>query len=58
MFWTGAFEQMVAEGVVFQTNAHVGDNVPAEDLRKEFDAVLLAGGAESSARPECSRART
>ena len=41
-------EQMRAEGVTFQTNAHVGGNVPVEDLRKEFDAVLLAGGAENS----------
>jgi glutamate synthase (NADPH/NADH) small chain len=40
-------EQMMAEGVEFQTRAHVGGNVPAEDLRKEFDAILLAGGAES-----------
>ena len=39
-------EQMRAEGVKFQTNAHVGGNVPVEDLRKEFDAILLAGGAE------------
>jgi glutamate synthase (NADPH/NADH) small chain len=39
-------EQMMAEGVEFQTNAHVGGNVPAQDLRKEYDAVLLAGGAE------------
>ena len=39
--------QMEAEGVKFQTSAHVGHNVPAEDLRKEFDAILLAGGAES-----------
>jgi glutamate synthase (NADPH) small chain len=39
-------EQMTAEGVVFQTRAHVGGNVPVEDLRKEFDAILLAGGAE------------
>jgi glutamate synthase (NADPH) small chain len=39
-------EQMRAEGVRFQTNAHVGGNVPVEDLRKEFDAVLLAGGSE------------
>ncbi len=39
-------EQMTAEGVTFQTRAHVGGNVPAEDLRKEFDAILLAGGAE------------
>src|SRR5579863_8448079 len=40
-------EQMEAEGVVFQTNAHIGHNVPAEDLRAEFDAVLLSGGAEA-----------
>jgi len=40
-------EQMAAEGVIFQTNAHVGESIPAADLRKEFDAVLLAGGAEN-----------
>ena len=40
-------EQMMAEGVRFQTNAHVGGNIPAQDLRKEFDAVLLTGGAEA-----------
>ncbi|MGA3098874.1 MAG: glutamate synthase subunit beta [Bryobacteraceae bacterium] len=39
-------EQMRAEGVKFEINAHVGGNVPVEDLRKEFDAILLAGGAE------------
>ncbi len=39
-------EQLVAEGIVFQANAHVGKNVPVEDLSKEFDAILLAGGAE------------
>jgi glutamate synthase (NADPH/NADH) small chain len=38
--------QMTAEGVKFQVNAHVGQNVPVEDLRKDFDAILLAGGAE------------
>ena len=38
--------QMCGEGVVFQTGAHVGGNVPVEDLRKQFDAVLLSGGAE------------
>jgi glutamate synthase (NADPH/NADH) small chain len=32
--------------VKFQTNAHVGANVPVEDLVQEFDALLLAGGAE------------
>jgi glutamate synthase (NADPH/NADH) small chain len=39
-------DQMLAEGVEFRTNAHVGASVPVEDLRKEFDALLLAGGAE------------
>ncbi len=39
-------EQMTAEGVKFVTNAHVGVSVPVEDLRKEFDAIVLTGGAE------------
>jgi glutamate synthase (NADPH/NADH) small chain len=39
-------EQMRGEGIKFQTNAHVGVNVPVDDLRKEFDAILLAGGSE------------
>jgi len=39
-------EQMRAEGVRFVTGAHVGANVPVEDLRKEYHALLLAGGAE------------
>src|SRR5580692_7171968 len=40
-------DQMAAEGVQFETNAHVGHNVPVQALRKEFDAILLAGGAEA-----------
>ena len=39
-------EQMTAEGVVFRTKAHIGGDIPASDLRKEFDAILLTGGAE------------
>jgi glutamate synthase (NADPH) small chain len=39
-------EQMLEEGVRFQTDAHVGQNVPVDELRKEFDAILLTGGAE------------
>jgi glutamate synthase (NADPH/NADH) small chain len=39
-------EQMRGEGVEFVCNAHIGVNVPVEDLRREFDAILLAGGAE------------
>jgi glutamate synthase (NADPH) small chain len=39
-------EQMRAEGVRFETNAHVGVTVPVADLRKEYGAILLTGGAE------------
>jgi glutamate synthase (NADPH/NADH) small chain len=39
-------EQMSAEGVKFVTGAEVGKNVAVEDLRQEFDAIVLAGGAE------------
>jgi len=35
-----------AEGVAFRTGVHVGVDVTAADLRRDFDAVLLAGGAE------------
>jgi glutamate synthase (NADPH) small chain len=38
--------QMEAEGVTFHYGAHVGVNVPVRDLLDEFDAVVLAGGAE------------
>ena len=37
--------QMEAEGVRFVTGAHVGASVPVADLRRDFDALLLAGGA-------------
>jgi glutamate synthase (NADPH/NADH) small chain len=40
-------EQMTAEGVEFRTRAHVGGNVPVRDLRKEYDAILVAIGAEA-----------
>jgi glutamate synthase (NADPH/NADH) small chain len=39
-------EQMSAEGVKFVTNAEVGKNVAVENLRREFDAIVLAGGSE------------
>src|SRR5947209_4564772 len=38
--------QMEAEGVVFHYGAHVGVNLPAQKLLDEFDAMVLAGGAE------------
>ena len=37
-------EVMRAEGIEFRTNAHVGKNVPAAELKK-FDAIVLCGGA-------------
>ena len=40
-------EIMQAEGVEIRTNAHVGLTVSAAELRDEFDALLLAGGAEA-----------
>ena len=40
-------DQMSSEGVKFVTKAHVGSAVPVEDLQREFDALLLCGGAES-----------
>jgi glutamate synthase (NADPH) small chain len=39
-------EQMTAEGVKFVTNAEVGAKIHVDDLRREFDAIVLAGGAE------------
>ncbi len=38
--------QLEEEGVLLRTHAHVGHNVKLEDLRREFDAIVLAGGAE------------
>ena len=33
------------EGVMFKTRANIGVDVPGEDLRREFDAIVLAGGS-------------
>jgi glutamate synthase (NADPH/NADH) small chain len=38
-------EQMEAEGTEFRTNVNVGVDITAEQLRSEYDAVVLAGGA-------------
>ena len=39
-------DQMSAEGVKFVPNAEVGKNIAVEDLRRDFDAIVLAGGSE------------
>jgi glutamate synthase (NADPH) small chain len=36
---------MKAEGVIFRNGAHVGVNVPAQEILDEFDAVVLSGGS-------------
>jgi glutamate synthase (NADPH/NADH) small chain len=39
-------QQMEAEGVHFWTGCHVGVDIPAARLLEQYDAVVLAGGAE------------
>ena len=38
-------EQMRAEGVVFETDVHIGDDLSARYLQRKFDAILLTVGA-------------
>ena len=38
-------EQMLAEGVRFETNANVGKNVDIHELRNNHDALVLTGGS-------------
>ncbi len=38
-------DQMKAEGVVFRANVHAGVDVRGEQLRDQFDALVLTGGA-------------
>ncbi|MGW5267876.1 glutamate synthase subunit beta [Rhodococcus sp. NPDC003994] len=37
--------QMEAEGTIFRTGVNVGVDITAADLRAQFDAVVLSGGA-------------
>ncbi|MBM4133246.1 MAG: glutamate synthase subunit beta [Nitrospira sp.] len=39
-------DQMKAEGVEFKTGVHIGTDMSGEELRRRFDAVGLAMGAE------------
>ena len=38
-------EQLEAEGIVFRTGVSVGDDITAGELREQFDAICLTGGA-------------
>lgn len=44
--------QMEAEGISFRTSTEVGVHVSIESLKENFDAVVLAGGAEEPRRLE------
>lgn len=39
-------EQMQAEGVIFKTGVLINDAKAAQQLQQQFDAIVLAGGAE------------
>ena len=39
-------EQMAAEGVEFVTNAYIGGAMSINDIQRDFDAIVLALGAE------------
>jgi glutamate synthase (NADPH/NADH) small chain len=39
-------DQMTEEGVEFRTGVHVGVDLHVSDLKKKFDAILIATGAE------------
>jgi glutamate synthase (NADPH) small chain len=34
-----------AEGILFRTGANIGVTVPVDEIRRDFDAIVLAGGA-------------
>jgi glutamate synthase (NADPH/NADH) small chain len=44
--------QMEAEGVTFHYGVNVGVTLPFQDLLDQFDAVLMAGGAEAPRDPQ------
>jgi glutamate synthase (NADPH/NADH) small chain len=39
-------DQMEKEGVIFECNAHIGENLTIKELEKKFDAIVLACGSE------------
>ena len=38
-------EQMIAEGTIFRTGVNVGVDITADQLLRDFDSIVLAGGA-------------
>ena len=46
-----------AEGIEFRAGVNVGVDIPASALRRDFDAIVLCGGAGAAARPAGAGAR-
>ena len=40
--------QLIAEGVDFNTNVYVGEDIKVSELKKKYDAILLACGSRES----------
>jgi len=38
-------EVLKEEGIIFKTNANVGENISVETIKADFDSILLCGGA-------------
>ncbi len=38
-------EVLEAEGIIFKTGIHIGEDINAADLKNQFDAIVLCGGA-------------
>ena len=45
------------EGIEFLTGANIGPDIPVGDLQRDYDAILLAGGAHSGPGARYPRAR-
>jgi NADPH-dependent glutamate synthase beta subunit-like oxidoreductase len=45
----GEIQKILDMGVTLKCNAKVGENVPFEDVRRDYDAVYIAGGAHKGA---------
>ena len=54
---TAACSQMEAEGVTFHYNVDIGNGRPFRSLIDDYDAVLLAIGAERPRDPQHSGSR-
>ncbi len=43
--WISSIKLMEEEGITFKCNANVGVNISINDLLREFQAIVLAGGS-------------